>query len=63
MTKFRAGANNFQSKHRNFRKEQELSNQARNQKRFHVHYLQIQQSRNLTIIGHTITEKLLTQNS
>ena len=41
VTKFRARANNYKSTHRNFRKEQVLSNQARNQKRFHKHYLQI----------------------
>ena len=40
VTKFRARANNYKSTHRNFRKEQTLSNQARNQKRFHEHYLQ-----------------------
>ena len=40
MTKFCARANNYKSTHRNFRKEQILSNQARNQKRFHEHYLQ-----------------------
>ena len=40
VTKFRARANNYKSMHRNFRKEQRLSNQARNQKRFHGHYLQ-----------------------
>ena len=37
VTKFRARANNYKSKHRHFRKEQILSNQARNQKRFHEH--------------------------
>ena len=40
MTKFRARANNCKSMHCNFRKEQILSNQARNQKLFHEHYLQ-----------------------
>ena len=39
VTKFRARANNCKSTHRNFREEQTLSNQARNQKRFHEHYL------------------------
>ena len=39
-TKFRRRANNYKSKHRNFWKEQILSNQARIQKRFHEHYLQ-----------------------
>ena len=40
ITKFPARDNNYKSKHRNFRKEQILSNQARNQKLFHEHYLQ-----------------------
>ena len=40
VRKFCARANNYKSTHRNFRKEQILSNQARNQKRFHEHYLQ-----------------------
>ena len=39
-TTFRAGANNYKSTHRDFRKEQNLLNRARNQKRFHKHYLQ-----------------------
>ena len=30
----------YKSTHRNFRKEQTLSNQVRNQKHFHEHYLQ-----------------------
>ena len=37
-------ANNCKSRDRNFRKEQKLSNQARNQKRFHEHYLQKEHS-------------------
>ena len=37
VTKFRARANNYKSTHRNFLKEQMLSNQTRNQKRFHEH--------------------------
>ena len=40
VTKFRARDNNYKSTHSNFRKEQILSNQARNQKRFHEDYLQ-----------------------
>ena len=40
IRKFRARANNYKSTHRNFWKEQILSNQARNQKLFHEHYLQ-----------------------
>ena len=39
VTQFRARANNYRSKYHNFRKEQKLSNQACNQKRFHEHYL------------------------
>ena len=35
VTTFRATANNYKSTHRNFRKEQILSNKARNQKHFH----------------------------
>ena len=42
VTKFCARANNYESTHRNFRKEQILSNQTRNQKRFHEHYLQLE---------------------
>ena len=33
-------ANNYRSTHRSFRKEQILSNQARNRKLFYQHYLQ-----------------------
>ena len=40
VTKFCARANNYKSTHRYFRKEQILSNQARDQKRFHKYYLQ-----------------------
>ena len=40
MTKFCARANNYESTHRNFQKEQILPNQARNQKRFHEYYMQ-----------------------
>ena len=39
VTKFYARANNYKRTHRNFQKEQILSNQARNQKRFHEYYL------------------------
>ena len=39
MTKVCARTNNYNSTGCNFRKEQRLSNQARNQKRFHEHYL------------------------
>ena len=40
ITKFHARGNNYKSTHCNFWKEQILPNQARNQKRFHEHYLQ-----------------------
>ena len=39
VTKFRTRANNYKSTHRDFRKEQILSNQVHNQKRFHEHFL------------------------
>ena len=44
MTKFRARANNYESMRRNFPEEQILSNQTRNQKLFHEHYLQNDQN-------------------
>ena len=60
-TKFRARANNYKSTHRNFRKEQILSNQARNQKRLHEHYLQSEHNGicdwEITIIDHGETVK------
>ena len=37
VTKFCARTNNYKSTHHNFHKEQKLSNQACNQKRFHEH--------------------------
>ena len=40
VTKFCARANNYKSTHRKFRKEKMISNQARNKKCFHGHYLQ-----------------------
>ena len=40
VTKFRARANNYKGTHRNFQKEQKLSKQTRDQKRFHKRYLQ-----------------------
>ena len=66
VTKFRARANNYKSTHRNFRKEQILSNQAcRNQKRFHEHYLQSEHNGicdwEITIIDHVETVKSLRQ--
>ena len=65
MTKFRARANNCKKIHRNFRKEQKLSNQTRNQQRFHKHYLQNDHNGicdwDVTIINHTETEKSLRQ--
>ena len=65
MTKFRARANNYKSMHRTFRKEQILSNQARNQKLFHEHYLQNEHNGicvwEMTIIDHAETVKSLRQ--
>ena len=64
-TKFCARAHNYKSTHRNFWKEQKLSNQARNQKRFHKHYLLNDHNkicdRKITIIDHAETEKSLRQ--
>ena len=65
VTKFRARAINYKSTHRNFWKEQTLSNQAPNQKRFREHYLQ--NDRNgicdwkITLIDHPETVKSLRQ--
>ena len=39
VTKFPARAHNHKSMHHNVQKEQKLSNQVRNQKRFHERYL------------------------
>ena len=65
VTKFRARANNYKSTHRNFRKEQILSNQARNQKRFHEHYRQNDHNGisdwEITIIDHAERVKPLRQ--
>ena len=65
MAKFCARANNCKSMHRNFRKEQILSNQARNQKRFHEHYLQNDHNgicdKEITIIDHPEMVKSLRQ--
>ena len=61
VTKSRARANNYKSTHLKFRKEQKMSNQARNQKRFHEHYLQNDHDPNITIIDHAETEKSLKQ--
>ena len=61
VTKFRARANNYKITHRNFRKDQILSNQARNQKRFHQHYLHNDHNAicdwEITIIDHAETVK------
>ena len=65
VTKFRPRADNYKSTHRNFRKEQTLSNQACNQKRFHEHYLQNDHNGisnwKITIIDHAETVKSLRQ--
>ena len=64
-TKFRARANNYESTHCNFRKEQILSNQTHSQKRFHEHYLQNDHDGiydwGITIIDHAEMEKYLRQ--
>ena len=65
VTKFRARVNNYKSTHPNFRKEQILSNQVRNQKHFHEHYLQNEHNEicdwEITIIDHAKTVKSLRQ--
>ena len=65
VTKFRARANNYKSTHRNFRKEQKLSNQALDQKRFHKDYLQNDHNGiydwEITILDHAETEKSFRQ--
>ena len=65
MTKFRARANNYKSTYRNFRREQILSNQARNQKCFHEHDLQNDHNGicewEITITDHAETVKYLRQ--
>ena len=57
--------NNYKSTHCNFRKEQILSNQAHNQKRFHEHYLQNDHNGicdwKITIIDHAETVKSFRQ--
>lgn len=55
MTKFCTRANNYKSTHYNFRKEQKLSNQARNQKHLHEHL------HKTTILDQAKTEKSLQQ--
>ena len=61
VAKFRARANNYKSTHCNFQKEQKLSNQARNQKRFYERYLQSGHNGicdwEITVIHHAETEK------
>ena len=65
VAKFCARGNNYKSTHRNFRKEQILSNQAHNQKRFQEHYLQTDHSEicdwEITIMDHAETIKPLRQ--
>ena len=65
VTKFCARANNYKSTHRNFRKKQILSNQARNQKGFQEHYLQNEHKGicdwEITIIDHAEMVKSLRQ--
>ena len=65
VAKSRARANNYKSMHRNFRKEQILSNQACNQKHFYEYYLQNDYNGicdwEITIIDHAETIKSLRQ--
>ena len=65
VTKFRARANNYKSTHPNFWKEQKLSNQTRNQKRYHEHYLENDYNEicdwEITIIDHAEKENFLRQ--
>ena len=65
VTKFRARANNYKITHCNFRKELKLSNQARNQKRFHKYYCQNDHNGifdwHIRIIDHAEMEKTLRQ--
>ena len=65
MTNFCATANNYKRTHRNIWKEQNLSSQAFNQKRFQEHYLQNENNGifdwEITIIDHAKSEKFLRQ--
>ena len=65
MTTFCARANNYKSTHHNFRKEQKLLNQGRNQKHFHEHCLQNDHNGicewEITIIDHAKTETFFRQ--
>ena len=65
VTKFRARVNNYKSIHRNFWKEQKLSNQTRNQKRYRKHYLENDHNEicdwEIRIINHAEKEKFLRQ--
>ena len=65
VTKFRVRTNNYKSTHRNLWKEQKLSNQTRNQKRYHEHYLENDHNGicdwEIIIIDHAEKEKFLRQ--
>ena len=65
VKKFRARANKYKSTHRNFQKEQILSNKARNLQLFHEHYLQNDHNVicdwKITIIDHAEMVKFLRQ--
>ena len=65
MTKVYARAKNYKRIHRNFRKEKILSNQARDHKRSHEHYMQNDHNGisdlEITIIDHAVMVKLLRQ--
>ena len=64
VTKVCARANSYKSTDRNFWKEQKLSNQARNQKRYQQHYLENDHDLicgwEITIIDQAEKEKSLT---
>ena len=62
MKMFFATANNYKSTYRNFQKEQKLSKQARNQKRFHEHYL-LSDLKEICYWETTITEHAKTEKS
>ena len=65
VTKFRARTSNYKSTHHNLWKEQKLSNQTRNQKRHHEHYLENDHNGicdwAIIIIDHAENEKFLRQ--
>ena len=67
VTKFPTRVNKYKNRHCNFQKDQILSNQARNQERFHEHYLQNDHNGicdcEITILDHTETVKSLSKKN